>query len=62
MNRTYSFQKAPRCSATSGARANGAKRLPCGAGRFAAFTGPAVADQGASATGCSSTGSTQKRP
>jgi hypothetical protein len=60
MNRAYAFQKAPRCSAT--ARANGAKPLPSGGGRFVASTERAAADQGVSATECSSTGSTQKRP
>jgi Viral alkaline exonuclease len=44
------------------ARTNLAKLPLCGAGRFAASTERAVADQGGSATQCSSTGSTRKRP
>jgi hypothetical protein len=59
MNRTYSFQNAPRCSATS---KRTREPLPCGAGLFAASTERAAADRGASGTACSSMVSTRKRP
>jgi hypothetical protein len=62
MNRTYSFQKAPVAQQPRSARANVAKLLPCGAGRFAASTERAAADQKESATECSRTGFTQMRP
>jgi hypothetical protein len=62
MNQTYSFQKAPVAQQPRSARANVAKLLPCGAGRFAASTERAAADRGGSATECSSTASTQMRP
>jgi hypothetical protein len=42
MNRTYAFQEAPRCSATSKRTRERSKPLPCGAGRFAASTAPAA--------------------
>jgi len=62
MNRTYAFQNAPCCSATSKRTRERCKAPAVRAGRFAASTERAAADQGGNATECSSMGSTPTKP
>jgi hypothetical protein len=61
MNRQYSFQNAPRCSATSKRTRERCKALPSGAGGFVASTERGSGPRG-NATECSNTGPSQTRP